>query len=605
MKNLINEILQDLYKLDPDLMKKEKQIKDIIEDMISSKPKVEIDEVFKNQLKNLILQEISSSSVKWNFKKTNNIFMNILFALWWIAVWIWGFAIFFNMVFVPQYSTKLWKEISKLNSQNDLKLSFDTKINKVWDRAFGDIATIDTWNTWKVQSWTMVANWFETQVAKVDAPKGPEEELQQVVNAVNDQIQAKDNNTVPQISNQPTTVETSDSAGKGDEIKTREEQVETENDLELTLPTTNSASSDLDDSSVSSNSWKKLSWKAMISDSVEWWSSQDMYVPTVYIYIYSWEKLDMTGSQMPVYKKNIVGFDDKDFVSIIKKIDTWKIDMSKFSNLKMDSLMVSEDNEFGFDMSISFEDGIIYFSKNYKKRPISCLDQAKISSSISPLATQQCVDYKIKITDIPSDETLLKIAADFVGKYSIDIKDFGTPVVDNYRKLWYENSLDKDNYYLPDTINVIYPRVVDGKEVYEEFWQKKWLKISIDIKQQKVSWMNSLEKLNFDVSNYEVDNNFNNMVSVAEKWWRYGFSQTYMDNFKVKKIILSTPEIKYIDYYNYKDWLSQEYLIPSYVFPIDRSNLKADEYVASSVVVPLTKDFYNYDGSGNIVWIKN
>jgi hypothetical protein len=53
------DILEELYALDPDLRQKEAEITKIIERMIQNRPVVEINEDFRAELRQKIMQEIS------------------------------------------------------------------------------------------------------------------------------------------------------------------------------------------------------------------------------------------------------------------------------------------------------------------------------------------------------------------------------------------------------------------------------------------------------------------------------------------------------------------------------------------------------------------
>lgn len=54
----INDILEELYALDPDLRQKESEIQKIIERMIKNRPEIQIDESFRNELRHKIMLEI-------------------------------------------------------------------------------------------------------------------------------------------------------------------------------------------------------------------------------------------------------------------------------------------------------------------------------------------------------------------------------------------------------------------------------------------------------------------------------------------------------------------------------------------------------------------
>ncbi|MFZ5341049.1 MAG: hypothetical protein ACOZBL_00270 [Patescibacteria group bacterium] len=58
MSELIQEILQDIYKFDPSLMSKENQLVTIIETLIDLKPDTTVDDEFKNDLRSKILNKI-------------------------------------------------------------------------------------------------------------------------------------------------------------------------------------------------------------------------------------------------------------------------------------------------------------------------------------------------------------------------------------------------------------------------------------------------------------------------------------------------------------------------------------------------------------------
>ncbi len=65
----INDILQELYALDPDLRQKESEIQKIIERMIKNRPEIQIDESFRNELRHKIMLEIEREMSRQNAPK--------------------------------------------------------------------------------------------------------------------------------------------------------------------------------------------------------------------------------------------------------------------------------------------------------------------------------------------------------------------------------------------------------------------------------------------------------------------------------------------------------------------------------------------------------
>lgn len=65
----INDILEELYALDPDLRQKESEIQKIIERMIKNRPEIQMDESFRNELRQKIMLEIEREMKRQNTPK--------------------------------------------------------------------------------------------------------------------------------------------------------------------------------------------------------------------------------------------------------------------------------------------------------------------------------------------------------------------------------------------------------------------------------------------------------------------------------------------------------------------------------------------------------
>jgi superfamily I DNA and RNA helicase len=71
MEKNIKKILEELYAIEPSLREKEEELTKIVKIMIQSKPNIEIDENFKNTLRNQILENIKVKKIQ-NYKSRNN-----------------------------------------------------------------------------------------------------------------------------------------------------------------------------------------------------------------------------------------------------------------------------------------------------------------------------------------------------------------------------------------------------------------------------------------------------------------------------------------------------------------------------------------------------
>jgi Ca-activated chloride channel family protein len=94
MVTMIHDILHDLYEVDPTLKKKEKELKKIIEKLISSKPSVVMDEEFKKTLKKKLLRQFNKEThpaIQWFHRHKVSIIISTAAALFCAVV---GFAVF-------------------------------------------------------------------------------------------------------------------------------------------------------------------------------------------------------------------------------------------------------------------------------------------------------------------------------------------------------------------------------------------------------------------------------------------------------------------------------------------------------------------------------
>jgi len=127
----ILSILRDLYSIDASFKQYESELKSIISDVIASRPKIEIDEQFKENLRLLLLQKIQELKDQKEFKSINflNIFRNSKLAYSAIGALLVA-IILLPLIFLNQSKTEI--PISPMDSQ----ISFNDKGN----RAFGDLS---------------------------------------------------------------------------------------------------------------------------------------------------------------------------------------------------------------------------------------------------------------------------------------------------------------------------------------------------------------------------------------------------------------------------------------------------------------------------------
>jgi hypothetical protein len=306
------------------------------------------------------------------------------------------------------------------------------------------------------------------------------------------------------------------------------------------------------------------------------------YEQKVYKYVYSGSGLTIPETEMGVLQKKKNTMTPVETVSLLNNFKISSLDLGKFANLVLNNLSISEDKEFGLSVNMDFVEGNVSISKNWLKWPQSkCQDEACYRGN------------QVKIEDLPSDEKAIEIASKFIQDYGINVSSYGQPFVNDDWRNDYERLADKTYAYIPENVSVVYPLVIDGKTVYEEYGQPKGITVGVDVKNGRVSDVNGIEKLDFSESAYAIENDFAKILQMAEKGGRNAF--TYPMPAEVKtttvEVKLGEPQLSYTHIYEYKDGQNSQYIVPAIIFPVDQKP-KEGEYFPNKIVIPLVKDFF-------------
>jgi hypothetical protein len=123
---------------------------------------------------------------------------------------------------------------------------------------------------------------------------------------------------------------------------------------------------------------------------------------------------------------------------------------------------------------------------------------------------------QVTINEIPPDSRAIEIADTFFKKFSISLESYGKPVVNNDWRREYDRASDKSAVWIPRSISVTYPLIIEGREVFEEYGQPKGITVSIDIKTSLVTDIYGIEKLDFNASNYATETDVSKILEVAK-----------------------------------------------------------------------------------------
>lgn len=296
-------------------------------------------------------------------------------------------------------------------------------------------------------------------------------------------------------------------------------------------------------------------------------SKMRIYMPKDYNYIYtdSKDKLSYDDSNLEVLKritKNTFNFDSS-------SITTNNFNISNFKNLKLNTLAIDEDTDNGYSLYMNFTDGSFNINKNWSKWPMNN------------------GDVRLKLSDVPADSDLITIANDFISKYGIDVKNYGKPEVINDWKPYYEQSEDKASYYIPTSTTILYPLVINGKNVYEQYGGKIGMTVSVDLISKKVDGVYGAQSQNYDSSKYDLVKDSERLIKVISNGGE--LYNSYVDSTAVKADLkVNNPQIAYTRIYSYDNNAQTELLVPSIVLTVEKNNEK--DFYKQNVIIPLTTD---------------
>lgn len=249
------------------------------------------------------------------------------------------------------------------------------------------------------------------------------------------------------------------------------------------------------------------------------------------------------------------------------------IDLSMLKNVQMQNLSFIEDREYGYGVFVDVQQGMVNMYQNYERWP-------QVDYSSAPL----------KIEELPSDEQVISSADAFLKEYSISKDGYGTPRVVQQWRLAYEaaSASDRVNYYIPEQVQVIYPLILDGKEVYDESGNVYGLNVIVDARTKRVTNLYELNSKQYERSEYKGEIDSTRIFDIVKNG---GFrNYNYPDQVgKRVDLKIGTPTVQMVKIYysvdNYRT--SSDLYVPALVFPIE--NWKEANYWRQTVMVPLVK----------------
>ncbi|PLX20647.1 hypothetical protein C0584_05400 [Candidatus Parcubacteria bacterium] len=302
-------------------------------------------------------------------------------------------------------------------------------------------------------------------------------------------------------------------------------------------------------------------------------------------YVYEGE-LVLNSDELDVYRKVKNLSAAKAFAGQFTKADLGLLDLGSFENTMLQNISLVEDRDFGYWVNVNLGEGVISINQNWERWRDTDLEKCQ---------DEKCFEaQRLSLEDVPSDASLIKIANSFMRERGIDIGDFGEPEID---KRWFENyerTENKTNAYIPETISVIYPTLVDNQSVYDQSGGLSGVRVNVNIKYNKVSGLSSLSVNDYEKSQYKAVTDIEKVLAVLEQ----GGLNRYFDE-KAEKIdiLLGEPKQELVQYWDYRDGVSQELLVPALIFPI-LEKPEGVNFYQNNIVIPLIDEMLQSRGTG-------
>ena len=510
--NNIQNILQEIYSVDPDLKAYEKELIKIIEEIIKKRPDTKFDEVFAKELRTEVLKrarELNLSTAKIEKKS-----FFVMMPSWSYAVA--GVVLTLLIVLPLTLNNKNYLLKDSMQQNSDLGLI------KLASNSFGPLNSSNSQGA-------------DESFASDLGDNGPA--------------------GVSKIKSSGISREITEPAVRGD-------MVFSNTDAKESMPEPLIKSASMDSGGLISSK--------MIRPN-----------PFSFKFEYVGEEFSLDQSMDIVYRRPSNVSSVQGLASLIGGLDLGLINLGALSNLGLDSLSLSQDKEYGLNFNYNAADGNFSLHKNWRQWP----------SPNKDCDNDQCYqDSRLRVDDVPADRTIIKIAHDFVKDLGLDVSMYGEPEVQDAGQENYESSDGKNNVWIPDELQVIYPLVLDGQFVNDRSGNPTGLVVNVDIRTRRGAGLYNLFPYNYEASDYKIVSDFARILKLAENGGER--PMYYYEGGEHVNLELGTPEKVLLQYnkYDNEKGRNQVLFIPALSFPI--TNVVEAKYYfgQKSIMVPLVEE---------------
>jgi hypothetical protein len=310
-----------------------------------------------------------------------------------------------------------------------------------------------------------------------------------------------------------------------------------------------------------------------------------------YDYVYEGKIADLKDS-VAVYMRT-PSAKNLSLSSLQSALNLGTLDISSFQGMNVDSVSFTQDRPYGYQLYVNLREATVNIDAMWSQWPQS------------QCTTDACFQkQRVKIGDIPSDDAVIKIAQDFAKEHGIDLSNYGTPEVNNQWRRDYDNTPNKADYYIPESLQVVFPLMIDDKPTYDQSGAKTGIAITVHIKENRVMSVWGIADRTYKKSDYTgvtdaaaimkyIDNLGGGMFPIDARPMPL-IAPDGNGESKKATVVLGDPTVSLVMNYRYENGKNSEILVPSLVFPVKEiRGGNGGYFYMNNVIVPLAKDLFD------------
>jgi hypothetical protein len=340
-------------------------------------------------------------------------------------------------------------------------------------------------------------------------------------------------------------------------------------------------------------------------------------------YTYTGGAFSQDQSQLNVLKQISQSFSADQATAALEQAGFSPVNLSSFDGLTMNNVTLSQNQSFGYTISIDLQGGTISIDENYNEWPQN--------NNATPLTA----------ANVPSDSAVINIANQFLSAHSISTASYGTPQVSptnivvpvamsagsagagaggtantsasaGTNAAVGTQAMPMIPYY-SDSEQVLYPLMINGENVYDTNGNAIGMNVIVNVRYGRVSSVYGLQAQSYQSSAYDAITSTSTIISMAESTPSYPImiyntldsgstgsavgseaptptpttNPTNGDTVTVRH--LGTPTMAYEEMYQTdSNGQSAEFLIPAFAFPVAGATTDTQPQL---IMVPLVSAF--------------